>query len=111
MAGFMMAGTPLLAQDDWGSCKSTTSLTVGPEFLAGASMTQDPPEFYKVGPVFAWRGGAEMFYPLTPIIGAGFGLGLDSRGTKLRQYDNSDFYTITHINYFSIFPSFEPARP
>lgn len=95
-----------LAQSDYSSAKSTSYLTIGPSFSGGASMIIDPPEGSKVVPLFAWRGAADLTYPLSPSIGAAFGLGLEGRGNRLRHPDNTESYTNTNITYFSLNPGF-----
>ena len=101
-----MAGPILHAQGDYSGRKATAGLTVGADFSGGASLIVKPPDGEKVGPIFAWRAGADVSYPLTPVISAGLGLGLDSRGTELHDINNSERYTITRVMYFSITPSF-----
>ncbi len=100
------ASAPLLhAQKDFSDREATAGLTAGAEFNGGASLIIKPPEGRKLAPVFAWRAGLTMTYPLAPVISAGLSLGLDSRGTELHYPDASEFYTISRVTYFSITPS------
>ncbi|MEO5931317.1 MAG: hypothetical protein ABIR47_15395 [Candidatus Kapaibacterium sp.] len=96
----------LSAQATFAGRNASAGLTVGASFEGGASMIIQPPKGSKVGPIFAYRFGADATYALTPVVSAGLGLGLDSRGTKLRGLDNSDYNSISHLSYFSIYPSF-----
>ncbi|MDB5035415.1 MAG: hypothetical protein JWQ98_2656 [Chlorobi bacterium] len=96
----------LSAQSTFSGRSASAGLTVGASFEGGASMIIQPPDGYKVGPIFAFRFGADATYALTPVVSAGLELGLDSRGTKLRGLNNSDFNNVQHLSYFSIYPSF-----
>lgn len=103
----LLAGPHLLtAQGDFSGMHATSSLTAGVQFAGGASMTIDPPEGRKVKPLFAWRLGADATYPLTPVIMANLGFGLDSRGTRLHPPNDADVYTDTRIDYFYLNPGF-----
>jgi hypothetical protein len=92
------------AQTDYSAMKATRSLTIGAGFAGGASLQTDPPTGQKVGVIFAYRATVDASYPLTPTIGVGMSLGLDSRGSKY-PVDNSDDYSSTRINYFTITPA------
>jgi hypothetical protein len=97
---------PALHAQGYSGRYATAGLTVGADFAGGASLIVQPPDGQKLGPIFAWRAGVDATYPLTPVISAGLGLGIDSRGTELRDIDNSEHYRITRVSYFTITPSF-----
>jgi len=81
-------------------------LSVGAEFAGGLSMSFDPPPDWKVSPsVFSYHAGVDATYPLTPIVGASLGLGLDSRGTKYAWFDDKNMWEIRRVNYFTITPA------
>lgn len=83
-------------------------LSIGAEFAGGLSLSFDPPPNWKVSPgVFSYHAGVNAVYPLTPIIGASLGFGLDSRGTKYTWFDYKDMWEIRRVNYFTITPAIQ----
>ncbi len=97
---------PMQAQSDYSDRGARAMLSVGPFYTAGASMTFDAPQNYKVAPVFAWRTGIDVSYPLTPVIGATLGLGLDVRGNKMYWYSDETVWEQRRITYFTVSPAF-----
>jgi hypothetical protein len=95
------------AQTDYSGRLATATLTVGPSFEGGASMVLDSPEGWKIKPIFAYRFGVVATYPLTPVIGATFGLGYENRGSRYHFYANADAFRDVHISYFTITPGFK----
>ncbi|MBS1911651.1 MAG: hypothetical protein JST22_06675 [Bacteroidetes bacterium] len=103
--GTMMTSA-LRAQSEFSSDKATSFLTVGPGIAGGASLTTSPPDGYKVVPIMSYRIAADAYYPLTPSISAALGLGFDSRGTRMRNFNNTEVYTTTRVGYFTVCPGF-----
>lgn len=101
-----LLSAPLAAQTDYRG-KSTNMLTVGLGFSGGASLISAPPEGAKVKPIFAWRLTADGSYPLNPTVGAQMSLGIDSRGTRLHQFEHPDQYVDTRVSYFVLTPGFK----
>lgn len=85
---------------------SRASLTVGPGFSAGASTFLDSPEGYKIKPLFDWSIDAHGSYPLTPVINAMFGLGVESRGGRMHHHESEDLRSDFKVTYFNITPGF-----
>lgn len=104
VAGAILAPS-ISAQTDYSNRRATSFLSIGPGFAGGASLAVDPPTGYKVGPVFSWRGTAEVAYPLSPSISAMMSLGYDSRGTAIEDANGTSLYD-TRTGYFSIQPGF-----
>lgn len=100
-------GTELRAQEDFPRDKATSYLTIGPTFAGGASMSIAPPEGLKVAPSFAWRFGADLSYPLTPVVAGTFMLGYESRAVRLRALSTSEMYVSRRVGYLAITPGFQ----
>jgi hypothetical protein len=96
----------LRAQSDYSDRQATSMLTVGVSFSGGASMMLDPAEFWKVQPVFAFRTGVDVTYPLTPVIGATLELGIDNRGSSFYWHEDQTLFDDRHVTYFSVTPGF-----
>jgi hypothetical protein len=103
---FITATSNSSAQTDYSNRLATSSLTVGPTTIFGASMIIDPAKGSKVSPIFSYKLSADATFPLTPVISAGLGLGYESRGTKIRAESNADIFTTTRLSYFTIYPNF-----
>jgi hypothetical protein len=82
-------------------------LTVGLSFTPGAAISLEAPELWKIGPIFAWRAGVDALYPLTPVISASLGFGLDHRGTALRWHNDKTMWEERFVDYFHITPGFQ----
>jgi hypothetical protein len=102
----LSVASPLYAQSDYSNRMGSSHLTIGPGVAFGASMAVDASEGSKIKPIFAWHGGVDASYPLTPTIGTTLSLGLESRGTEVHPYNASESYADTRIQYFSINPGF-----
>lgn len=97
---------PCANGQDFSDRTSRSGLTIGPEFLPGASLTFAPPEGSKLAPVFAWRGGVSATYSLTETIDASLQMGFDSRGTELYPNDLPEYWERSRVMYFGFFPNF-----
>lgn len=107
MLAGVLCGAELRAQGDFPRDKATSYLTIGPTFAGGASMSISPPDGRKVAPSFAWRFGADMTYPLTPVVAGTFMLGYESRAVRLRGLNSSDVYESNRVGYLAITPGFQ----
>ena len=100
---FMMAAYVATATaQDWGDRQSRSSLTIGPGFHAGASMTLDPPERFKLKPTLALKGELHATYPLSPAINVGFGIGYERRGTYMHVHNqeaNGDHLRLGFVDF------------
>lgn len=109
ISGFVMMMLLLAASataQDWGDRESRSSLTIGPGFHAGASMTLDPPMGFKLKPTLALKGELHATYPITPSISAGLGLGYERRGTYIHPHNFEDGGEHMRLGYFDIHPHF-----
>lgn len=93
------------AQTDYANKTATDHLTAGLGFAAGATLHLQAREGTKLGPLFAYRITADLGYPLGGVARANLSLGLDSRGIKERNPDNTEIYTKTRLTYFTITPA------
>ena len=57
--------------------------------------------------MFAWHGGADISYPLTPVITASLGLGLDHRAVEFHWQDYASASEERAIDYFYLAPGFQ----
>ncbi len=93
--------------DEYGDRKATSMLSIGAGFGGGVSMNFEPPKNWKVKPLFSYRAGVDALYPLTPVISASLGLGLESRATKYHWYNDNLLWEIRRVNYFAVTPGFQ----
>lgn len=82
------------------------SVTVGPYFAGGATVHIKPVRGEHVEPVFAYRTGAAITFPLTSALSATLDLGYDSRGVHRKSIDDSFIYTTTRVGYIAFTPGF-----
>lgn len=81
-------------------------MTIGPGFLAGASMILDSPEFFKIRPTFTWKADVHATFPITPVVNAGLGIGYESHGTNIHVFNNKEQDDDIKVTYLSFNPHF-----
>lgn len=83
---------------------ATEKLSIGLGYSTGATMSLDPAINWKVLPSITYRVGVDATYPITDIIGATFGLGLDKRALEFRWFMDPGVWERRSVNYFTVSP-------
>lgn len=83
---------------------ATDKLSVGLGYAAGATVSLDPATNWKVVPSLTYRVGVDATYPITDVIGATLGLGLDKRALEFRWYLDPGIWERRAVNYFTVSP-------
>lgn len=81
-------------------------LSIGLGYSSGATISLDPAENWKVLPMFSYRAGIDATYPITPVISASLGLGLEKRAVNFRWFRDPMVWEGRSVNYFTISPGF-----
>jgi len=101
------ASLALHAQSEYGNRTSTTALSIGLAFAAGASVSVEAPESWKTDPLFAWRLGVDASYPMTPAIAASLGVGIDSRAIEFHWHNDRAMWEQRRVDYLYVAPGLQ----
>lgn len=99
---FLVAGTAGRAQSP--EITATQMFSLGPGYSGGATVSVDPSLYWLVFPVYSYRFGLDATYPITPVVDATLGMGVERRAAGFRWFQETSVWEKRAVNYLTFSP-------